>query len=336
MLVGVVGSFLVERVVEALNLRALDGELPADWRGWYDAERYRTAQTYTRARTGFGAVVATAELGLLLAVWFGGGFGWLDRWAHRLGGGPIGEGLVFLGALTAGQLLAGLPARWWSTFVLEARFGFNRTTAGTFWVDTAKGIGLGVVLGGPLLAGVLWLFARMGSSAWWWCWGVAAAWTIGLQYVAPTWILPLFSRFTSLAPGPVRDALLAYAARVEFPVHDVSVVDGSRRSTKANAFFTGFGRNKRIALFDRWATTSAATCWSGSHSGSSTWASSSTCWAGYSRCPRSPRRSAWKRPRCMPRWWRSSCWRDRSSCPSGCSSTGFPVATSIRPTASPL
>jgi STE24 endopeptidase len=157
---------------------------------------------------------------------------------------------VYLGALGLAQAVVGLPLRWWSTFVIEARFGFNRTTPVTFWTDTAKGAALAVGLGGPLLAAVLWLFAAAGTSAWVWCWALATAWVVVVQYVAPTWLLPLFHRCTPLAEGPLRDAILAYAARVGFPLAGVTVIDGSRRSTKANAFFTGFGARKRIALFD--------------------------------------------------------------------------------------
>ena len=122
--------------------------------------------------------------------------------------------------------------------------------AATFWADLGKGALLATLLGGPLLAAVLWLFLRAGSAAWLWCWAVSTVFVVGVQFVAPTWIMPLFNRFTPLADGPLRDALLGYARTVAFPLEDVFVIDGSRRSTKGNAFFTGFGRHKRVALFD--------------------------------------------------------------------------------------
>jgi STE24 endopeptidase len=134
--------------------------------------------------------------------------------------------------------------------VIEAEHGFNRTTPRTFWTDVATGLGVAVGVGGPLAAAVLWLFDSAGPRAWLWCWAVVTAWTIGVQYVAPTWIMPLFNRFTSLPDGPLRGALLALAGRLGFPLAGVWVIDGSKRSTKANAFFTGFGSRKRIALFD--------------------------------------------------------------------------------------
>ena len=169
---------------------------------------------------------------------------------RSLGQGPIGTGLLFIGALAAGRMLVGLPFAWWSTFVIEDRFDFNRTTPATFATDLAKQALLAVVLGGPLLAAVLWLFEAAGPNAWLWGWAVAATAVLVLQVIAPAWLMPLFMRFTPLAPGALRDSILAYGEQVGFPLADVYVVDGSRRSTKANAFFTGVGRHRRIALFD--------------------------------------------------------------------------------------
>jgi STE24 endopeptidase len=233
-----------------LNVGALGQELPPEFRGVYDAWRYRRAQEYARARARFELVPGSVRLAVLLAFWWAGGFGWLDRAVRALGFGPIPTGLAFVGALALGGTLLGLPFRWWSTFVVESRFGFNRTTPRTFWTDLAKGLALSALLGGPLLAAVLWLFQAAGTHAWLWCWLVTTAYLIAVQYVAPTWILPLFNRFTPLGDGELREAILAYARGVGFPLAGVFVVDGSRRSTKGNAFFTGFGRRKRIALYD--------------------------------------------------------------------------------------
>jgi STE24 endopeptidase len=203
-----------------------------------------------RARTRFGIFTSSVQLLVLLAFWFAGGFGWLDRATRALGLGSVATGLVFLGALGIARAVLGLPAGLWSTFVIEQRFGFNRTSLATFVADRVKGALVAVVLGAPLLAAVLWLFETAGPSAWAWGWGISAVVLVTIQFVAPAWIMPLFSRFTPLPPGSLRDAILDYGRAVGFPLADVYVVDGSRRSTKANAFFTGFGRHRRIALFD--------------------------------------------------------------------------------------
>ncbi|HYY06578.1 MAG TPA: M48 family metallopeptidase, partial [Candidatus Limnocylindria bacterium] len=243
-------DFGVERLADVLNLRSLGRPLPTELRDLYDGDRYRRAQRYTRARTRFGMLVATVDLAALLAFWFARGFDRLDQAVRGLGLGAIATGLVFIGALAAARLVLALPFRWWSTFVIEERFGFNRTTPRTFWTDMVKGGLLAVALGGPLLAAVLWLFTAAGARAWLWCWLVSALYLIGVELIAPAWILPLFNRFTPLPEGRLREAILAYARAVGFPLEDVFVIDGSRRSAKGNAFFTGFGRHRRVALFD--------------------------------------------------------------------------------------
>jgi STE24 endopeptidase len=240
----------LELLAGALNLRALATPLPPELRALYDPARHERARAYTRARLRFAQARAVFDLALLLAFWFAGGFGALDDRLRALGAGPIGTGLLFLGALGAGSMLVHLPLRWWSTFVIEERFGFNRTTPRTFWTDVAKGALLAVLLGAPLAAAILWLFVDAGDRAWLWCWLVGTAWVVAIQFVAPTWIMPLFNRFAPLADGTLRDAIVAYARTADFPLDGVFVMDGSRRSTKANALFTGFGRHKRIALFD--------------------------------------------------------------------------------------
>lgn len=243
-------DWLLGIVADVLNLRALRPELPAEFKGVYDAETYAKSQEYTRVRTRFGWIPSTVHLASLLAFWFLGGFAWLDDAVVSLGWSELWTGLAFIGALVALRTLVGLPFAYWSTFVIEERFGFNRTTRATFFLDALKALLLTVVLAAPLLAAVLWLFETAGELAWLWCWGVVTAFMLLLQYLAPTWIFPLFNKFEPLEEGELRRKILAYAETVGFPLADLYVIDGSRRSTKANAFFTGFGKNKRVALFD--------------------------------------------------------------------------------------
>jgi STE24 endopeptidase len=237
-------------VADLLNLRALSPAPPAGFEDVYDAERYRRSQEYTRARTRFSFWPQAFDLVVLLGFWAAGGFAWLDGWTRGLGLGPLGTGLVFIGALGLAKAVLDLPFRYHSTFVIEERFGFNKTTRATFWADTAKGLGLALVLGTPLLAAILFFFERTGASAWLYAWGATALFTLVVQFVAPSWIFPLFNKFTPLEEGELRAAVLAYARKVAFPLEGLFVIDGSRRSSKANAFFTGFGKKKRVALFD--------------------------------------------------------------------------------------
>ncbi len=250
----ILGAILFQNALslaaDVLNLKALRPELPAGFEGVYDAQRYARSQEYTRARTRFSFWPQALDLVLLLGFWFAGGFAWLDGWTRGFGFGPIATGLLFIAALALVKMIVDLPFRYYSTFVIEERFGFNKSTRATFWADTAKGLALGVVLGTPLLAAILWFFERAGASAWLLCWGATALFTLFVQFIAPTWIFPLFNKFKPLEEGELRTAVLGYAGKVAFPLEGLFVIDGSRRSTKANAFFTGFGKRKRVALFD--------------------------------------------------------------------------------------
>ncbi len=249
-LVALVGDYLLRVVSGVLNVRAFSPALPAEFDGVFDDGKYTEARRYTATRTRFGLLRGAFDLVVVLAFWFAGGFAWLDTLLRGLGHGPVVTGLLYIGSTGVASTLLGLPFRAWSTFVIEARHGFNRTTVGTFVADTLKSLLLAALLGGLLLAVILAFFEWAGPLAWLWCWIAATAFMLAVQFVAPTWIMPLFNKFTPLDRGDLHDAILAYARQVRFPLRGLFVVDGSRRSSKANAFFTGFGKNKRIGLFD--------------------------------------------------------------------------------------
>jgi len=243
-------EYLLSTLVDVLNLRAMGSVAPPELADVYDAERYAQAQRYARVRARFALWPRTLELALVLGFWWLGGFGALDGAVRSLGYGSIPTALLFFGALALGHGVAFLPFRLYGTFVIEARFGFNRTTLATFVTDGLKGIALAVVLGGPLLALIVALFERAGTLAFLYAWLAMTALTLLLQFVAPAFLMPLFMKFTPLPDGELRERIMAYARSVAFPLENLFVVDGSRRSTKANAFFTGFGRHRRIGLFD--------------------------------------------------------------------------------------
>ena len=249
-LVALLGELALSVVTSLLNIRAMSPTVPGEFRSVHDDETYARSQAYTRTRTRFGLVHETVGLATLLLFWQLGGFGWLDRLCRGAGLGPVPTGLLFVGALVVGSTALGLPFRFYSTFVIEERFGFNRTTGRTFVLDLLKGLALGAVLGGAVLAAVLFFFDWAGPLAWLWCWGAVTGFMLTAQFVAPTWIMPLFNTFSPLDNGELKDALLDYARSAQFPLDGITVIDGSRRSAKANAFFTGFGSHKRIALFD--------------------------------------------------------------------------------------
>ena len=245
-----VAEYLIGAVSGLLSARSFSPAVPAEFADTFDDERYARARRYTATRTRFGLVRGAFDLAAVLAFWFAGGFAWLDALVRGLGQGPVVSGLVWIGAIALVSTLLALPFRAWSTFVIEARYGFNRTTPATFAADLLKGAALAVVLGGLLLAVILAFFEWAGPLAWLWCWMAATAFILAVQFIAPTWIMPLFNTFTPLDGGDLHDAILRCARQASFPLRGIFVVDGSRRSSKANAFFTGFGKNKRIGLFD--------------------------------------------------------------------------------------
>jgi STE24 endopeptidase len=249
-IVALVIEFVISNVANLLNLKALKLELPVVLEGIYKPEEYRNSQEYTRTTMYFAFVESTFSLALLLTFWFTGGFNFLDVVVRSWGFTSIVNGLLYIALLLLAYSLLILPFSIYATFVIEERFGFNRTTPRTFVLDRVKGLVLAVLLGLPLLAGILAFFEFTGSYAWLYCWLAVTIFSLILQFIVPTWIMPLFNKFTPMEPGALKDAILKYIHSVDFPVKNLFVMDGSKRTSKSNAFFAGFGKNKRIALFD--------------------------------------------------------------------------------------
>ncbi|MBP7948134.1 MAG: M48 family metallopeptidase [Verrucomicrobiales bacterium] len=232
-----------------LNLKALQPELPADFQDVLDPDEYRKSQAYARESARFEMVSSTATLLVFLAFWLSGGFAWLDALVRSRVDAPVMQGLVFVSLLYLGNLFVSLPFTIYDTFVIEAKYGFNKTTPATFIADRIKGLLLGALLGLPLLALLLWVFGKY-EHAWIWAWAATTAFMLAMLYIGPVWIMPLFNKFTPLQDGPLKEEVTALAQRCGFPFKEVSIIDGSKRSTHSNAFFAGFGKNKRIALYD--------------------------------------------------------------------------------------
>ncbi len=232
-----------------LNLKAFRTEVPPELASAVDEEKVERTRDYYLAgavldlwRSIFGLIV-------FFVFWWLGGFGWLDAWVRGFELGMLLSGLVYIGILFLGMQLIMLPFDLVDTFGIEGRFGFNRTTPALYVLDFVKQLALSALLGMPLLLLVLWLFSTV-PLAWLWAWVLTSAYMLFIAYFAPAWLLPLFNRFEPLGDGELRDRIHEMARQCDFPLGEISVMDGSLRSTKANAFFTGFGANKRIVLFD--------------------------------------------------------------------------------------
>ncbi|MGC6464237.1 MAG: M48 family metallopeptidase [Akkermansiaceae bacterium] len=236
-------------VATLLTLKHLKPELPEEFHGVWDDEKYRKAQEYEKAQARFGILSSITSLTLLLVFWLFGGFGWLDETTQSWGAGPIVTGLYFLGLIYLLTWLSSLPFDLYHTFVLEERFGFNKTTAGTYVGDQIKSHLMTAIIGAPIMALILWIFQSF-DQAWIWAWLSFTVISLALTYLAPSFILPLFNKFTPLEDGELNQAIQKMARKCQFPLTEISVMDGSKRSSKSNAFFTGFGKRKKIALFD--------------------------------------------------------------------------------------
>jgi STE24 endopeptidase len=236
-------------IATLLNLKALDPKLPEEFADVFDADKYAKSQNYTRVTEKFGILESIFSLMLMLGFWLTGGFGWLDNLVRDFGHSEIVTGLLFMGILFAAQIIIMIPFQLYDTFVIEEKFGFNKTTVKTFIVDQIKGLILMALIGGPILALILWIFDSV-PMAWLWAWAAFTVIQLLLTYIAPSVFLPLFNKFEPMPEGELKDAINDMAKKCDFPLTELYIMDGSKRSTKSNAFFTGFGKNKKIALFD--------------------------------------------------------------------------------------
>jgi len=213
-------------------------------------QEHQKAADYTTAKVKFGRLPLFYEVTLLLAWTLGGGLDWLDKNIMTLGLSPILTGIAVILTFALISALLDLPFSIYSTFVIEEKFGFNRTSAKTFVIDMLKGGALGLLLGVPLLYIVLWLMAQAGDQWWLYTWFVISGFSLFMMWVYPTWIAPIFNKFEPLEEGETLSRITGLLKRCGFNSNGVFVIDGSRRSSHGNAYFSGFGRNKRIVFFD--------------------------------------------------------------------------------------
>ena len=245
-----VAMLALDLVIEWLNLRAWTSLLPEEFNGYYDPGRYATAQKYLADRTVSGLAREIALVLFLAAVMISGGFNWADSAARGLFAGEAGRGIFFAGVVFAGFVLLSLPFDIYDTFVIEEKYGFNRTTPKTFALDLVKSLVITGLFGAIVLAAVVLIFEKAGSWAWVYCWAAVSLFQVFIMYVAPVLIMPLFNKFSPLEEGGLKARIEQLARSQNYQARGIYVIDGSRRSSKANAALTGFGKNKRIMLYD--------------------------------------------------------------------------------------
>ena len=245
-----IGSYLLDLIIETLNVRYAKIDVPSEFEGYYDKAQYKKSQEYLRENTRFGIITESIVTPLTLAFIIFGGFNLFDQVVRGFDLGSIASGLVFGGGLLLASQIISTPFSIYETFVIEEKYGFNKTTPKTFVLDILKGWLLVVLIGAPVLAAVLWFFEKIGPLAWLYCWIAVTIIQIILMFIAPVVIMPIFNKFIPLEDGELRKAIEAYARSQKFKMKGVFTMDGSKRSTKTNAFFTGFGGFRRIVLYD--------------------------------------------------------------------------------------
>lgn len=246
----VVIGFVVERILQWLNDRHRSTTLPDRLRDIYDEEEYARSQAYDKAKNRIGLLSSTLSTAILVTLLATEAFGLIYHFVGDITTHFIGQPLLFFALLGQASDIIGLPFSIYNTFVLEERFGFNKTTPATFIQDKLKGYLLGALIGGGLLALILWIYHAIPDYFWLLGWVLVSGFSLFFAVFYTSWIVPLFNKLTPLPDGELRTAIEAFANKVDFPLTNIYVMDSSKRSTKSNAYFSGMGKRKAIVLFD--------------------------------------------------------------------------------------
>jgi len=241
-------DFIYSKILEYLNIKSMKEELPAEVKDIYDEEKYKKSIAYANANNKFDLLTSTFSFVLSFALLATGFFGWFDLYVHGLISNEELVSLAFFGLLFIVSDLLNIP--FYGTFVIEEKFGFNKTTPKTFVLDKLKGYLLSGIIGGVILYVLLKLINVFGPDFWIYFWVVISAFILFMNMFYTTLILPLFNKLTPLEDGELKQEIEEYSKRVKFPLDNIFIIDGSKRSAKSNAFFSGIGKKKKIVLYD--------------------------------------------------------------------------------------
>lgn len=245
-----VAGYLVEQYLQYLNRTMWSDRLPDKLRGICSDDDYMKSQGYDRDNRKLSFWSSTFNLAVILVMIIAGGFSLIDDIARGLSINLVVVSLIFFGIIGLGSDLINIPFSIYDTFVIERKYGFNTMKARTFITDHIKSWFLAVIVGGPVLGLITWFYYRSGPHFWLWAWGVITAFSVFINFFYSELIVPLFNKQTPLEAGSLRDRIEAFATKAGFRLRNIYVIDGSKRSTKSNAYFSGFGPKKRIVLFD--------------------------------------------------------------------------------------
>jgi len=246
----VIFNYLFGLLMDYLDSTRWSNELPAELTGIYDAEKYRKSQDYEKATMRFSLITGVFTFIILILMLSLDGFAWADTTVRGFTENPILMALLFFGGLGLTFDIITTPFSAYHTFVIEQKFGFNTTTVKTFILDKLKSWLMAAILGGGILAFIIWIYGATGSWFWFIAWMAISGFSIFMSLFYSNIIVPLFNKQTPLEAGALRDAIETFATKTGFKLKNIFVINGSKRSKKANAYFTGFGPKKRIVLYD--------------------------------------------------------------------------------------
>ncbi|AXT63452.1 M48 family peptidase [Aquimarina sp. AD10] len=246
----VVIVFLIDTLLDVLNANHYDDKIPEELSDVYPKDEYLKSIAYKKANYKFKIFSSTISLFIMLLFFFLDGFAWVDNIARSLSDNSIVIGLIFFGIIMIGSDILSTPTSYYQTFVIEEKFGFNKTSLKTFFVDKIKSIIMMIIVGGALLSLIIWFYEITGKHFWMYALALISIFTLAMNMFYARLIVPIFNKQTPLEPGELRNIIEAYSKKVGFQLKDIYVIDGSKRSTKANAYFSGFGSEKRITLYD--------------------------------------------------------------------------------------
>ena len=245
-----IANFIFDKVLDSLNAKHFDDEIPEELQDVYEEEEYKKSQAYKKTNYKFGNLTSAFSLMLTLAFFYLDGFEFVDNIARSFFENPILIALAFFGIIMLASDILTTPFAYYKTFVIEEKFGFNKTTIKTFILDKIKGWLMTILIGGGILALIVWFYQATGKNFWIYAWILVAVFNLFMNMFYSKLIVPLFNKQTPLEDGSLKDAITKYATSVGFKLNNIFVIDGSKRSSKANAYFSGFGSQKRITLFD--------------------------------------------------------------------------------------
>lgn len=245
-----IASFVIDQILDFLNAKHYKDPLPAELQDVFDEDEYKKSQRYKKESYKFGILTSVISLIATLLFFFLDGFAYVDNLARTVSNNEIIIALVFFGIIMIASDILSTPFSYYSTLVIEEKYGFNKTTRKTFFLDKLKGWLMGAILGGIILGAIIWFYQSTGKNFWLYAWVIITIFTILMNLFYARFIVPLFNKQTPLEEGNLRSQIETYASKVGFTLDKIFVIDGSKRSTKANAYFSGFGSEKRVTLYD--------------------------------------------------------------------------------------